>query len=167
MEPAGQLVVARHTIRDAPGGGPESTAGKCRSRPLPFVGVAGGRTDEIHPALCGTRDGAWPASSPDDVRRTYADVGDWLTRNGSRIGSIHQLQPPDTATTVLLAGQRRPIIKDGPFLEGKEVVGGYCEIDVADLDEAPELAKTWPGRAKAVEIRPVVPHDLPAEPGRS
>ena len=116
--------------------------------------------------FCGTRDGAGPSSSPEDVRRTYADVGDWLTRNSSRIGSIRQLQPPDTATTVLLEGHRRPIVKDGPFLEGKEVVGGYCEIEVADLDEALELAMTWPGRTQAVEIRPVVPHDLPAEEDR-
>jgi len=113
--------------------------------------------------FCGTRDGAEPASSPEDVQRTYADVGDWLTRNSSRVGSIHQLQPPDTATTVLLQGHRRPIIKDGPFLEGKELVAGYCEIDVADLDEALELATTWPGRTQAVEIRPVVPHDLPTQ----
>ena len=116
--------------------------------------------------FCGTRDGAGPASSPEDIRRTYADVGDWLSRHSSRIGSIHQLQPPDTATTVLLAGQHRPVIKDGPFLEGKEVVGGYSEIEVADLDEALELAMTWPGRTQAVEIRPVVPHDLPTGPGR-
>ena len=116
--------------------------------------------------FCGTRDGAGPASSPEDIRRTSADVGDWLSRNSSRIGSIHQLQPPDTATTVLLAGQHRPVIKDGPFLEGKEVVGGYCEIEVADLDEALELAMTWPGRTQAVEIRPVVPHNLPTEEDR-
>ena len=116
--------------------------------------------------FCGPRDGAEPASAPEDIRRTYADVGDWLSRHSSRIGSIHQLQPPDTATTVLLAGQHRPVIKDGPFLEGKEVVGGYCEIEVADLDEALELAMTWPGRTQAVEIRPVVPHDLPTGPGR-
>jgi hypothetical protein len=113
--------------------------------------------------FCGTRDSIRPASSPEEIQRTYAEVGDWLTRNSSRIGSIHQLQPPDTATTVLLEGQRRPVVKDGPFLEGKEVIGGYCEIDVADLDEALELARTWPGRTQAVEIRPVVPHDLPAE----
>jgi hypothetical protein len=116
--------------------------------------------------FCGNRDSAGPASSPEDVQRTNASVGDWLTRNSSRIGSIHQLQPSDTATTVLLQGQRRPIVKDGPFLEGKELVGGYCEIDVADLDEALELAKTWPGRTQAVEIRPVVPHDLPTRPDR-
>lgn len=111
--------------------------------------------------FCGTRDDPRPASTPEEVQRTYADVGAWLRRHGSRIGSIHQLQPPDTATTVLLERQRPPIVKDGPFLEGKELVGGYCEIDVADLDEALEMARTWPGRTRAVEIRPVVPHELP------
>jgi hypothetical protein len=117
--------------------------------------------------FCGTRDDPRPASSPEDVQRTYADVGAWLSRHGSRIGSIHQFQSPDTATTVLFEGQRPPIVKDGPFLEGKELVGGYCEIDVADLDEALEMARTWPGRTRAVEIRPVVPHELSSELDRS
>jgi hypothetical protein len=117
--------------------------------------------------FCGARDDPRPVSSPEEDEQTYADVGAWLTRHGSRIGSIHQLQPPDTATTVLLEGRRTPIVKDGPFLEGKELVGGYCEIDVADLDEALEMARTWPGRTRAVEIRPVVPHELPRELDRS
>jgi hypothetical protein len=34
------------------------------------------------------------------------------------------------------------------------VIGGYAEIEVADLDEALRLAKTWP--AGSVEVRPVV-----------
>ena len=29
-----------------------------------------------------------------------------------------------------------PVVTDGPFVEGKEVVSGYVEIEVADLDEA-------------------------------
>jgi len=48
----------------------------------------------------------------------------------------------------------QPLITDGPFVEGTEVIGGYAEIDVADLDEALQMAKTWP--AGGVEIRPVV-----------
>ncbi|HEX5879396.1 MAG TPA: hypothetical protein VF468_13955 [Actinomycetota bacterium] len=34
---------------------------------------------------------------------------------------------------------------DGPFVEGKEVVSGYAEIEVADLDEALRMVSTWPG----------------------
>ncbi|MFE7276143.1 YciI family protein [Streptomyces sp. NPDC057623] len=43
---------------------------------------------------------------------------------------------------------------DGPFVEGKEVVSGYAEIEVADLDEALRMVRTWPG-CPVVEIRPV------------
>src|SRR5262245_56538681 len=48
-----------------------------------------------------------------------------------------------------------PTVTDGPFMEGKEQIGGYAEIDVVNLDEALEMARAWPGRG-TVEIRPVV-----------
>lgn len=43
---------------------------------------------------------------------------------------------------------------DGPFVEGKEVVSGYAEVEVADLDEALELARSWPA-CPIVEARPL------------
>ena len=64
-----------------------------------------------------------------------------------------KLQPPDTATTVRLDGGE-PVITDGPFVEGKEVVSGYVEIEVTDLDEALRIVKSWPG-CPVVEIRPL------------
>jgi len=36
-----------------------------------------------------------------------------------------------------------------------ELIGGYAEVDVADLDAALAMAKGWPGGG-AIEIRPVV-----------
>jgi hypothetical protein len=39
-------------------------------------------------------------------------------------------------------------------VEGKEVVSGLTEIDVADLDEALRLSRSWPG-CPVVEIRPI------------
>jgi len=43
---------------------------------------------------------------------------------------------------------------DGPFIEGKEVVSGFTEIEVEDLDEALRMVRTWPA-CPVVEIRPV------------
>ena len=60
---------------------------------------------------------------------------------------------PETATTVRL-DRGEPVIIDGPFVEGKEVVSGYAEIEVADLDEALQMVKTWPA-CPVVEIRPL------------
>ena len=44
---------------------------------------------------------------------------------------------------------------DGPFIEGKEMVGGYAVIDVPDLDAAIKLMSGLAG-AHVMEIRPVV-----------
>lgn len=106
--------------------------------------------------FCGTAEdqAAFDALPREELGKRYAQVGQWFRENRSRIGSSHQLQPPTTATTVRFDGAGRPVVKDGLFLEGKEIVGGYAEVDVADLDEALRMAKSWPGRG-TVEIRPV------------
>ena len=49
------------------------------------------------------------------------------------------------------------MVVDGPFIEAKEVIGGYAIVEVADLDEALQMAKSWPGLT-SVEIRPIVDH---------
>lgn len=48
-------------------------------------------------------------------------------------------------------------VTDGPYAEGKEVVGGYFFLTVADMDEATEIAKQCPGLAQGlvVEVRRV------------
>jgi hypothetical protein len=44
-------------------------------------------------------------------------------------------------------------VTDGPFVEGKEVMSGFAEVEVADLDEALKLVRSWPA-CPIVEIRP-------------
>jgi hypothetical protein len=45
------------------------------------------------------------------------------------------LHPPDTATVVRVKGDEL-LVTDGPFIEGKEHVGGFYVIEAADLDAA-------------------------------
>jgi len=74
----------------------------------------------------------------------------------SRAGKIvggEQLKGPQTATTVRFK-DGTPIVTDGPFIESKEIIGGFAVVQVADLDEALEMAKTWP--AGPVEVWPAV-----------
>jgi hypothetical protein len=82
-----------------------------------------------------------------------ARVQQWFQKHGQKVTGGHQLQPERTATTVRF-DNGKPIVTDGPFIEGKEAIGGYAEIEVPDLDEALAMAKEWP--AGPVEIRPVV-----------
>lgn len=69
------------------------------------------------------------------------------------------LQGVETASTVRVrAGER--IVTDGPFIESKEVIGGYYVIDVADLDEALDWAARIPNaHFGTVEVRPVMEFD--------
>ena len=68
-----------------------------------------------------------------------------------------QLQPPETATTVRVE-DGRTLTTDGPFVEIKEAVGGYCFFEADDLDAAIELAAKVPAARMggAVEVRPIV-----------
>ncbi|HEV2372792.1 MAG TPA: hypothetical protein VGS19_11545 [Streptosporangiaceae bacterium] len=90
----------------------------------------------------------------EDRDRAFALVGKWLAEHADKIRGGSKLQPADTATTVRLDAGSEPVITDGPFVEGKEVVSGYSEIEVADLDEALRMVSTWPG-CPIVEIRPL------------
>jgi hypothetical protein len=65
------------------------------------------------------------------------------------------LQAGSTATTVRLDAGRDPVVTAGPFVEGKEVVSGYTEVEVDDLDQVLKMASTWPG-CPVVEIRPIM-----------
>ncbi|MQA87420.1 MAG: hypothetical protein GEV03_23030 [Streptosporangiales bacterium] len=85
--------------------------------------------------------------------RAYERVHQWFAEHADKIRGGSKLQSPETATTVRLEGGD-PVITDGPFVEGKEVVSGYTEIEVSDLDEALRMVKTWPG-CPVVEIRPL------------
>jgi hypothetical protein len=61
------------------------------------------------------------------------------------------LHPPSTATVLRVKGDEI-LMTDGPYLEGKEHIGGFEIIQVPDLDAALE----WAGRlAGAIGLLPI------------
>ena len=78
-----------------------------------------------------------------------------LYSNGRYLGAL-PLQPVASATSVQVREGRR-VVKDGPFAETREQLGGFFLIEARDLDEAINIAGRIPGARKGtVEIRPVV-----------
>jgi hypothetical protein len=45
-------------------------------------------------------------------------------------------------------------IIDGPFAGDSETLGGFILIEAADLNEAVEIAKSWP-TGETIEVRPI------------
>src|SRR5262249_29370183 len=94
------------------------------------------------------------AMSQAERDRAYELADKWFADHADKITGGSKLRPAHTATTVRLDRGREPLITDGPFIEGKEVVSGYSEIEVANLDEALRMVRSWPG-CPVVEIRPL------------
>ena len=97
----------------------------------------------------------WDGMTPEQIQAAMAAAGDWFdkyTRAGKITGGL-QLKGYKTATTVSGANGSR-IITDGPWIESKEVIGGFAIVHVKDLEEAHEMAMSWPGGP--VEVWPAV-----------
>ena len=59
-----------------------------------------------------------------------------MEQHGAKLLGGEALQPTGTATSI-----RGSEVTDGPFVETKEVLGGYYLIDAPDLDTALAVGK--------------------------
>jgi hypothetical protein len=88
----------------------------------------------------------------------YADFGKFVQDSG-RFVAGDALQGVETATTVSVRDGKTETM-DGPFMETKEVLGGYYLLECADLDDAIKCAAKIPtANIGRIEVRPVVVWD--------
>lgn len=76
--------------------------------------------------------------SPAQMQAMYTRFNEWrekfqdnLTDLGGRLGAGKLVAPQPTT--------------DGPFVEAKELIGGYMIVTAASLDEAIDIARECPG----------------------
>ena len=98
---------------------------------------------------------AWERATPAERQAEVDRVGAWFRAHGQagRIVGGEELGRVKDARTV-----RRGGVTDGPFIETKELLGGFIVVDVPDEATALEMAAGWPGLdwpGDAVEVRPV------------
>jgi hypothetical protein len=98
---------------------------------------------------------AWEALSDEEKGAVYAGYQAVNETPGVTPGL--QMASPDTATTVRVQ-DGRTLTTDGPFVDIKEAIGGYCFLEADDLDAAIELATKIPAASMggAIEVRPLV-----------
>jgi len=98
---------------------------------------------------------AWKHATPEERQAEIDRTVAWFREHGAagRIVGGEELGRPSQAKTVRKRG-----ISDGPFIETKEMLGGFIVVEVASEAEALEMAAGWPGLewdGDAVEVRPV------------
>ena len=93
---------------------------------------------------------------PEDERQAIVEEYLAIGRSPEVIGG-EQLQPIETATTVRVENGET-LLTDGPFVDAKEHVGGFCLVQADDLDKALDIAARIPAARMggAVEVRPLV-----------
>lgn len=102
---------------------------------------------------------AWDSMDATQHDAAMADVIAWFEKWGAA-GKIAdggaELASTTQAKTVRASG-----VTDGPFIEAKEVIGGITFLEADSIDEAVEVAATWPRVAEGtstIEVRPVIEH---------
>lgn len=79
--------------------------------------------------------------SPEKFQQHMMKWKSWMESLGKQ-GKFIAGQPLAAGGSVITGGRR--VVTDGPFVEGKEIVGGYLMIKAADLQEAVALSKNCP-----------------------
>lgn len=78
-----------------------------------------------------------------------------LDARGKRVTTA-PLHPTRTSTSIT-RHNGKPVVRDGPFAETKEQLGGFFLLDAENLDEAIDIAGKIPaGQWGTVEVRPVI-----------
>ncbi|TMD90958.1 MAG: hypothetical protein E6I73_05570, partial [Chloroflexi bacterium] len=82
---------------------------------------------------------AWDKMPEATRMAAYEGINKWFEEHSKagRIAGGAELLGPSSSTTVRFKNGK-PVVTDGPFIEAKEVVGGFAIVDVKDLDEALE-----------------------------
>lgn len=79
---------------------------------------------------------------------------------------VDGLQPLTKGARVSFAGGK-PTVTDGPFIESKEVIGGYWIIEASSKEEIVAWAQRCPaGEGDVLEIRPIWELPDPASEGQ-
>ena len=101
-------------------------------------------------------DGTPPA--PAELQAIMARFATWM-EGLQKQGRVTATNGLEMTGKILRGPIGETVITDGPFAEGKEVVGGYVMLNPCTLDEAVAAASACPGldNRMIVEVRPVVP----------
>ena len=100
----------------------------------------------------------WQALAEDErdtVGNEATAIVNELTESGEFIAGEGLADPSQTKTVRVRDGV--PAVTDGPFIEAKEVLVGYCLFECETPERAADIAVRWPdARYWAVELRPLM-----------
>jgi hypothetical protein len=110
--------------------------------------------------LFGYRGSAEASMSPEEMQQMMQKWGSWI---GEAMAKGWMVNPGDALTLEGRVVDASKVVTDGPFVESKEIVGGYSIVQADTVEDAAELAKGCPALLAGgkVEVRALA--GLPAQ----
>jgi hypothetical protein len=92
--------------------------------------------------------------TPDEMQQLMQKWSQWIHE---AMAKGWMIAPGDALTLEGRVVNAKKVVTDGPFVEAKEIVGGYSIVQADSIDAAAELAKGCPGLLTGgnVEVRPL------------
>jgi hypothetical protein len=102
---------------------------------------------------------AWEAMSEAEQAADVERHNKWFRTYAPRIVGGEELDAPSTVKTLRPGRQGEGVVvTDGPYIETKEILGGFVIVDVDSIDEAVAMAREWPSLATqpngTVQVQP-------------
>ena len=94
--------------------------------------------------------------SPERAQQTIARWQAWVKETEK--GQLKNRGLPLDRSSGKVVAREKKTVTDGPYIESKEVVGGFSIIEARDLDRAAHIASGCPilDIGGSVEVRPVM-----------
>jgi hypothetical protein len=107
---------------------------------------------------------AWEGWSAEEKQAHIDRHMAWFGEHRAHIAGGEELDEVRTVKTLRPGRQGEGVVvPDGPFVEAKEILGGFVIIEAADVDEALAIAGEWPSLEtlpnSTVQLHPVVVRD--------
>ena len=107
---------------------------------------------------------AWEAMSSVEQQADVQRHVEWFGRHREHIVGGEELDEPRSVKTLRPGRQAEGVvITDGPYIETKELLGGFVILETESEDEALAIASEWPSLATqpeaTVQVHPVFVRD--------
>jgi hypothetical protein len=114
----------------------------------------------VHPDDAAAYYAMTPEEQQADVERHVA----WFRRHADRIVGGEELDEPATVKALRPGRQGEGIVvTDGPYIETKEILGGFVILETETAEEALAIAREWPSLTSqpnaTVHLQPVFVRD--------
>ena len=98
--------------------------------------------------------------SPEHAQQSMQRWMIWMRELDTK-GHLKDRGQPLERTGKVVRGQQKSVT-DGPYLEAKDLVGGFTLVEARDIDQAVELSRGCPilDGGGSVEVRPVMKMDM-------